>query len=169
MVVETVPIRRGGLAGSVAALLDSAEIARLVAELGGLRWTGRKGYPTRSLVGACLAKSLYAIPAWSRTARLIGEHPVLQAAIGGCPSVHALYWFAGRLCTHTRQHQGPATPPVGSARARRGGWQRRSSCEETRAVRATTTAPTETGKPGSVGQQPGPLWELARRLREAVA
>ena len=169
MVVETVPIRRGGLAESVATLLDSAEIARLIAELEGLQWTGRKGYPARSLVGACLAKGLYVIPAWSRTAWLGGEHPVLQAAIGGCPSVHALYWFAGRLCTHTRQHQGPATPPAGSARARRGGWHSRSSCEETKAVRATTTAPTETERPGSVGQQPGPLWELARRPREAVA
>ena len=85
---------------AVAALLDSAEIAQLIAELEGLRWTGRKGYPIRSLVGACLAKGLYAIPTWSRTARLIAEHPVLQAAIGGCPSVYALYWFTGRLRTH---------------------------------------------------------------------
>ena len=169
MVVETVPIRRDGLAGSVAALLDSPEIAQLIAGLEGLRWTGRKGYPTRSLVGACLAKGLYVIPAWSGTARLGGKHPVLQAAIGGCPSVYALYWFAGRLRAHTRQHQGPATSLAGSARARRGGWQRRSGCEETEAVRATATAPTETEKPEPVGQQPGPLWELARRLREAAA
>ncbi len=169
MVVETVPIRRGGLAESVAALLDSAEIVQLITGLEGLRWTGREGYPARSLVGACLARGLYGLPAWSSTARLIGEHPVLQAAIGGCPSVYALYWFAGRLRTHARQQQGPATPPAGSALARRGGWHRRSSCEETKAVGETTTAPTETGKPGSVGQQPGPLWELARRLREAAA
>ncbi len=100
MVGKTVPIRRDGLAESVATLLDSPEIARLVAELEGLRWTGRKGYPVRSLVGACLAKSLYAIPTWSRTARLIGEHPVLQAAIGGCPSVYALYRFTRKLRTH---------------------------------------------------------------------
>ena len=99
MVVETVPIRRGGLAESVAALLNSAEIVQLIAELEGFRWTGRKGYPTRSLVGACLTKSLYAIPTWSRTARLIGEHPVLRAAIGGAPSVYALYRFTRKLRT----------------------------------------------------------------------
>ncbi|MCY4130503.1 MAG: hypothetical protein OXG15_14815, partial [Gammaproteobacteria bacterium] len=99
MVGQTVPIRRDRL-GSVAALLDSPEIAELVAELEGLRWTGRKGYPIRSLVGACLAKSVYAVPTWSRTARLIGEHPVLQAAIDGCPSVYALYRFTRKLRTH---------------------------------------------------------------------
>ena len=62
MVGQTVPIRRDRLAESVADILDSPEIAQLIAELEGLRWTGRKGYPTRSLVGACLTKSLYAIP-----------------------------------------------------------------------------------------------------------
>ena len=100
MVGKTVPIRREGLAESVAALLDSPEIAQLITELEGLRWTGRKGYPIRLLVGACLTKSLYAIPTWSRTARLIAEHPVLQEAIGGAPSVYALYRFARKLRTH---------------------------------------------------------------------
>ena len=66
LVGKTVPIRRDRLAESVADILDSPEIAQLIAELEGLRWTGRKGYPTRALVGACLTKSLYAIPAWSR-------------------------------------------------------------------------------------------------------
>ena len=100
MVGQTVPIRRGGLAGSVVTLLDSPEIAQLIAELEGLRWTGRRGYPVRSLVGACLAKSLYAIPTWSRTAALIAEHPVLQEALGGCPSVYACYRFATKLRKH---------------------------------------------------------------------
>ena len=97
---QTVPIRRDGLAGSVAALLDSPEIAQLIAELEGLRWTGRRGYPVRSLVGACLAKSLYAIPTWSRTAALIAEHTGLQEALGGCPSVYACYRFATKLRKH---------------------------------------------------------------------
>ena len=100
LVGQTVPIRRGGLAGSVATLLDSPEIAQLIAELEGLRWTGRKGYPVRSLVGACLAKSLYAIPTWSRTAALIAEHTGLQEALGGCPSVYACYRFATKLRKH---------------------------------------------------------------------
>jgi len=65
-----------------------------------LRWTGRKGYPIRALVGACLAKSLYAIPTWSRTAALIAEHAALRQAIGGAPSVYALYRFATKLRQH---------------------------------------------------------------------
>ena len=100
MVGKTVPIRRGGLVESVAVLLDSAEIAQLIAELEGLRWTGRKGYPIRSLVGARLAKSLYAIPTWSKTAALIGEHAALQEALGGCPSVYACYRFTIKLRKH---------------------------------------------------------------------
>ncbi len=100
MVGKTVPICRDGLAESVADILDSPEISQLIAELDALRWTGRRGYPTRSLVGACLAKSLYAIPTWSKTAALIKEHAALQEALGGCPSVYALYRFAAKLRKH---------------------------------------------------------------------
>lgn len=100
MVGQTVPIRRDRLAESVADILDSPEIAQLIAEFEELRWTGRKGYPIRSLVGACLTKSLYAIPTWSRTASLIAEHAALQEALGGCPSVYACYRFATKLRKH---------------------------------------------------------------------
>ena len=75
----------------------SGEVAELIAELDALRWTGRNGYPIRSLVGACLAKSLYAIPTWTRTAALIAEHDALREALGACPSVYALYRFATKL------------------------------------------------------------------------
>ena len=95
MALQTVP--RRSVATTLSDLLDSPEIAALCDELEALRWTGRKGYPIRSLVGACLAKSLYAIPTWSRTAALIAEHDALQAALGGCPSVYALYRFAAKL------------------------------------------------------------------------
>jgi len=54
----------------IAEILDSPEVSALVAELDALRWTGRKGYGSRALIGACLVKSLYAIPTWSRTAAL---------------------------------------------------------------------------------------------------
>jgi len=84
----------------VAGLLDSPEIADLIAELEDLRWTGRKGYSIRSLVGACLVKSLYAIPTWSRTAALIAEHAALRDALGDAPSVYALYRFAAKLREH---------------------------------------------------------------------
>ena len=78
-------VARHSVATLVSELLDSPEIAGLISELEALRWTGRKGYPIRSLVGACLAKSLYAIPTWSRTAALIAEHRALSDAIGGTP------------------------------------------------------------------------------------
>src|SRR5881396_424807 len=56
-----------------------------------------RGYPIRSLVGACLAKSLYAIPTWTRTVALIAEHEALADALGGTPSVFACYRFAAKL------------------------------------------------------------------------
>jgi transposase, IS5 family len=90
-------VARRSVVNEIQAILDSPEVEGLVAELDALRWTGRKGYGSRVLVGACLAKSLYAIPTWSRVARLIAEHEGLQDALGGCPSVYAMYRFADKL------------------------------------------------------------------------
>jgi IS5 family transposase len=47
-----------------------------------------------------LVKSVYAIPTWSRTAALIAEHGRLQDALGGIPSVYAMYRFAAKLRDH---------------------------------------------------------------------
>ena len=99
MAVPTVP--RRSVAQEVSALLDSPEIAELIRELDALRWTGRKGYGSRALVGACLVKSLYAIPTWSRTAALIAEHDALRAALGDAPSVYACYRFTTKLRAHS--------------------------------------------------------------------
>jgi hypothetical protein len=49
------------------------------------------------LVGACLVKSLFGLPTWTWVAALIAEHPGLQDALGGCPSVWAMYRFATKL------------------------------------------------------------------------
>ena len=95
LIGQSVP--RGTVAALVSELLDSPEIADLISELEELRWTGRKGYPIRSLIGACLAKSLYAIPTWTRTVALISEHDALREAIGGAPSVYACYRFSTKL------------------------------------------------------------------------
>jgi hypothetical protein len=78
-------------------LAKSPEIAALVAELDALRWTGRKGFGARALLGACLVKSLFGLPTWTFVAALIAEHPGLQAAIGGNPSCWAMYRFAKKL------------------------------------------------------------------------
>lgn len=52
------------------------------------------------MVGAALAKAVYALPTWTRTARLIAEHVVLREAIGGAPSHWACYRFAAKLREH---------------------------------------------------------------------
>jgi hypothetical protein len=100
MAIQTVPPRSG--VSELAALLDSPEIARLVAELEATRWTGRPGYPIRAMVGMALAKSLYAIPTWTRTVALVREHSGLIAALGceKCPSVYACYRFTAKLREH---------------------------------------------------------------------
>ena len=54
----------------------------LVSDLEATRWTGRPGYPIRAMVGMALVKSLYAIPTWTKTVRLVGEHAALLAALG---------------------------------------------------------------------------------------
>ena len=98
MAASTVPPHG---AEQVASLLDSAEIIGLVRDLEATRWTGRPGYPIRSMVGMCLVKSLYGLPTWSRTARLVSEHAALQVALGDTPSVYACYRFTAKLRQHS--------------------------------------------------------------------
>jgi hypothetical protein len=87
--------------GQLAEVLDSPEIAALVSELEATRWTGRPGYPIRAMVGMALAKSLYAIPTWTKTVALVREHVALRLAIckwgEDVPSVYACYRFAAKL------------------------------------------------------------------------
>jgi hypothetical protein len=95
MAVATVP--RRSVATEVAQILDSPEVTELVADLEALRWVGRRGYGARALLGACIVKSLYALPTWTRTADLIAEHDGLADALGGRPSHWACYRFATKL------------------------------------------------------------------------
>lgn len=84
----------------IAALLQLPEIMQLIADLGETRWTGRPGYPIRTMIGAALVKAVYALPTWTRTAKLISEHATLREIIGGAPSHWACYRFAGKLRDH---------------------------------------------------------------------
>ena len=86
--------------GQVAALLRLPEIMQLISDLDETRWTGRPGYPIRAMVGAALVKAVYALPTWTRTARLIAEHAALREAVGGAPSHWACYRFAAKLREH---------------------------------------------------------------------
>jgi len=94
-------VARRAVGSEISALLDSTEIAALIGELDALRWTGRKGYGARALVGACLVKALYGLPTWTRVAALIEDHPGLQSALGGCPSLWACYRFTEKLRKHS--------------------------------------------------------------------
>jgi hypothetical protein len=84
-------------------ILESAHVSRLINDLQATRWTGRPGYPLRSMIGMALAKSLYAIPTWTRLVALVNEHTALASVIapdGEVPSVYACYRFAGKLRAH---------------------------------------------------------------------
>ncbi len=94
-------------------LLDSREVASLVSGLEATRWTGRPGYPIRAMVGMALVKSLYVLPTWTRTVRLVAEHPALRDAIGGAPSVDACYRFTRKV----REHKGVLDSCVASVLA----------------------------------------------------
>ena len=74
----------------VRTLLDSPEIAALITRLESLHWTGRPGYPVRSLIGLALVKSLHTLPTWTRTVALVRDHAALRDVLGAVPSVDAL-------------------------------------------------------------------------------
>jgi hypothetical protein len=89
-------VARRTAVGDVAELLDSPEVAALIDALAP-QGRGRKGFGPCALVGACLVKALFALPTWTRVAALVAEHPGLQAALGGSPSVWACYRFTVKL------------------------------------------------------------------------
>jgi hypothetical protein len=72
MAVTTVSLARD--TAHVAALLDSPEVASLIAQLEATRWTGRPGYPVKAMVGLALVKSLHCLPTWTRTVALVRDH-----------------------------------------------------------------------------------------------
>ena len=98
MASSTIALSRDS--AQIAALLGLPEIGQLIADLDETRWTGRPGYPIRTMVGAALVKAVYALPTWTRTARLIAEHAALREVIGGAPSHWACYRFAAKLRDH---------------------------------------------------------------------
>ena len=76
-------VPRRSVASEVSTILSSPEVSRLIDLLDELRWTGRRGYGARAMLGACIVKALYALPTWTRVADLIAEHPGLSDALGG--------------------------------------------------------------------------------------
>jgi transposase, IS5 family len=96
-------VARRSVVEDLSIILDSADVCRLIEELQATRWTGRPGYPLRAMVGMALAKSLYAIPTWTRTVALVREHPALAHVLApdeAVPSVYACYRFTAKLREH---------------------------------------------------------------------
>jgi IS5 family transposase len=84
----------------LASLLDSPQIKVLIADLDETRWTGRPGYPIRSMIGIVLAKTLYSISTWTKIVALVNEHEALSKVIspdGNIPSVSSCYRFSKKL------------------------------------------------------------------------
>jgi transposase, IS5 family len=101
--MTTPKVARRPVAEDLSDILDSSEVTHLVDELQATRWTGRPGYPIRAMVGLALAKSLYALPTWTRTVALVREHAALAVVIapdGDVPSVYACYRFTAKLRDH---------------------------------------------------------------------
>jgi hypothetical protein len=102
--VDTRNVARRSVAADLSDILASPEVARLIEALQATRWTGRPGFPLRAMVGMALAKSMYAIPTWTRMVALVREHSELAAVIapdGEIPSLWSCYRFAGKLREHT--------------------------------------------------------------------
>ena len=102
--MDTRNVARRSVAADLSDILASPEVSRLIDQLQETRLTGRPGYPLRSMVGMALAKSMYALPTWTRIVALVREHPALAAVIapgGDVPSVYACYRFTAKLRAHT--------------------------------------------------------------------
>jgi IS5 family transposase len=107
--MTTQNVARRPVAENLSDILASDEVSRLIDELQTTRWTGRPGYPLRSMIGMALAKSLYALPTWTRTVALVKEHSALATVIaphGDVPSVYACYRFTAKLRDHADLLQG---------------------------------------------------------------
>ena len=101
--MTTLNVAQRSVANDLSAILASSEVTRLIDELQRTRWTGRPGYAIRTMIGMALAKSMYALPTWTRTVALVHEHPALAVVIapdGNLPSVYACYRFAQKLRDH---------------------------------------------------------------------
>lgn len=73
----------------------------LVERIDSLKLRKRRGYGTRTLIGACIVRAIYALPTWTRTVQLLAEHTALADAIGGSPSEWACYRFMTKVREHS--------------------------------------------------------------------
>jgi transposase len=119
--MTTQNVARRPVAETLSDILASPEVSGFIDELQATRETGRPGYPIRTMIGMALAKSLYALPCWTRVVVLVREHHALAAVIapdGNVPSHWACYRFAAKLRAHTDLLEGCIASVVGALKKR---------------------------------------------------
>jgi hypothetical protein len=102
MDTTTVPVSRD--AAQVERILDTPEVRHLIASLEATRWTGRPGYPVRTMLGMAVVKSLYALPTWTRVVALVADHAALRMVLGIGTGVSPSHWACYRFATKLREH-----------------------------------------------------------------
>lgn len=81
--------------------LESEEVRFLVSTLERTRWTGRPGYPIRTMVAMCFVKDFYKLRCWTWVIRRVQEDDALRGLVGDPPSQWACYRF-GRFLEELR-------------------------------------------------------------------
>jgi hypothetical protein len=154
-------------------LLDSPEIAALIGELQETRWTGRPGYPIRTMIGLTLVKSRYALPTWTKVVALVAEHWKPQRVLG-CegdpPSVYAAYRFAEKLRRHGDKLERCIDAVVEGLKAKLPTYGTDLAIDVSdMPAYAAGHRFTPTGKPRERYSDPDASWDTARRCRFAKA
>lgn len=93
-------------------LLDSSEVLDLIDELERTRWTGRRGYPIRTMVGMALAKSLYVLPTWTRTVTLSGTIAPFVVRLGAHGGAMCRRWTRATGSPASRGNTGCCSTPA---------------------------------------------------------
>lgn len=107
MARANVPVPRD--AAQVDRLLETPEIRHLIASLEETRWTGRPGYPVRTMLGMALVKSLYGFPTWTRVVALVADHAALRMVLGIGNGPAPSHWACYRFATKLREHDSVVT------------------------------------------------------------
>jgi hypothetical protein len=113
--VPTAPPTRD--ATQVARLLSTPEMRTLIARLEETRWTGRPGYPIRTMLGMALVKSLYVLPTWTRVVSLVAEYAALRKALGVNADAMSSQWACYRFATKLREFRGALAECIDSVLA----------------------------------------------------
>jgi hypothetical protein len=119
-------VARRGAVSQLADILDLPEIQKMIDDLRRTRWTGRPGYPIRTMVGFMLLKSLFLLPTWTRVVALVEEHVGLRELLDcihddDMPSIDAVYRFDKKLRVYPEVMERALGTVLGALRRQRDG------------------------------------------------